>query len=82
MNDIMNIWETLCRAQEEGISLSEYTLRRAIKSGAVPCRIVGRTYLISWSNIMRWLSCEDGADNTPISEGIAPGKKGIRRISL
>ena len=40
MNEILNIRETLNRAQDQGIPISEYTLRRAIKSGAVPCRIV------------------------------------------
>ena len=64
--DILNIRETVERCKLRGISLSEYTLRRAIKSGALPCRIVGRTYLISWANVERWLSCEDGADNEAI----------------
>lgn len=81
MNEILNIRETLNRAQDQGIPISEYTLRRAIKSGAVPCRIVGRTYLISWSNVMRWLTCEDGADNAPVAPA-EPINSGIRRISL
>jgi len=81
MNEILNIRETLNRAQDQGIPISEYTLRRAIKSGAVPCRIVGRTYLISWSNVMRWLTCEDGADNVPAAPA-GPINSGIRRISL
>jgi len=81
MNEILNIRETLNRAQDQGIPISEYTLRRAIKSGAVPCRIVGRTYLISWSNVMRWLTCEDGADNAPAAPA-GPINSGIRRISL
>lgn len=81
MKDIMNIQETLSRAHEQGISMSEYTLRRAIKSGAVPCRIVGRTYLISWANVMRWLMCEDGADNTP-QEVQDASKRVIRKISF
>ncbi len=61
--DILNIRETVERCKLRGIPLSEYTLRRALKSGALPCRMVGRTYLISWANVERWLSCEDGADN-------------------
>ena len=61
MKEIMNIQETLAHARECGIPLTEYTLRRALKSGALPCRIVGRTYFISWTNVMRWLMCEDGA---------------------
>lgn len=65
--DILNIRETVERCKLRGIPLSEYTLRRALKSGALPCRIVGRTYLISWANVERWLSCEDGADNAAIA---------------
>ena len=61
--DIVNRKEAVQRAAELGIPLSEYTLRRAIRSGQLPCRIVGRTYLISWANLVRWLSCEDGCDN-------------------
>ena len=61
--DILNIRETVERCKLRGIPLSEYTLRRALKRGAIPCRIVGRTYRISWANVERWLSCEDGADN-------------------
>ena len=82
MKEIMNIQETLACAQEQGIPLSEYTLRRALKSGVLPCRIVGRTYFISWTNVMRWLMCEDGADNVPSVISTALGKNSIRRITV
>lgn len=45
--DILNIKEAAARAREQGMNISEYTIRRVIRSGQVPCRIVGRTYLIS-----------------------------------
>ena len=82
MKEIMNIQETLASARERGIPLSEYTLRRALKTGALPCRIVGRTYFISWTNVMRWLMCEDGSDNAPSTITSPPAKSGIRRISV
>ena len=75
---ILTIREATERSKREGYNVSEYTLRRAIRSGAVPCRIVGRTYLLAWSNIVRWLMCEDGADNTPDCV-IA---NGIRRVEV
>ena len=56
--DILNMKEVVARAAEHGIHLSEYTLRRAIRSGQLPCRIVGRTYLIAWENVVRWLNCD------------------------
>ncbi len=60
--DILNMKEVVARAAEQGIHLSEYTVRRAIRSGQLPCRIVGRTYLIAWENVVRWLSCVDSSD--------------------
>lgn len=72
---ILTIKECAQRAKREGYNISEYTLRRAIRSGAIPCRIVGRTYLIAWDNLIRWLMCEDGADNAP-----EPISGGIRRL--
>lgn len=82
MKEIQNIQETLACARELGIPLSEYTLRRALKSGVLPCRIVGRTYFISWSNVMRWLMCEDGSDNSPVPSTSVATKSGIRRITV
>ena len=61
--DILNIKEAVARAKAEGMNISEYTLRRIIRSGQLPCRIVGRTYLISWTNLMNWATCADGCDN-------------------
>lgn len=63
--DILNIKEAAARAREQGMNISEYTIRRVIRSGQVPCRIVGRTYLISWQKLVDWASCIDGCDNMP-----------------
>jgi len=65
--DILNIKEAVARAKAEGLNISEYTLRRIIKSGRLPCRIVGRTYLISWANLINWATCADSCDN-PIAQ--------------
>lgn len=70
-NDIMNMKQIVEKAEECGIPLSEYTLRRAIRAKQLPCRIVGRTYLISWDNVMRWLRCEDMEDSTPADDAAA-----------
>ena len=48
---ILSIKETVEKAKDTGMSISEYTLRRAIKSGLIPHRKVGRTYLIAWENV-------------------------------
>ena len=81
MPDLLNIQETVARSKAEGYPVSSYTLRRAIKSGAIPCRIVGRTYLVAWSNVKRWLLCADGSDNAPrasSSNGIRPVEVAMR----
>ena len=61
--DILNIKQAGQRASDNGVHISEYTIRRAIRSGQLPCRIVGRTYLIAWDNLVRWLNCVDGSDS-------------------
>ena len=66
--DILKIRDAVVRARENGMDISEYTLRRAIHSGQLPCRIVGRTYLISWQNLVNWVTCTDSCDN-PLNGG-------------
>lgn len=61
--DILKIRDAVARAKHSGMNISEYTLRRAIHAGMIPCRIIGRTYLISWQNIATWATCETGCDN-------------------
>lgn len=74
---ILTIAETVERSRQKGMPLTQYTLRRALRSGAIPCRIVGKKYLIAWDNVESWLLCSDGADNMPVcSSG------GIRQINI
>ena len=75
---ILTIQETVSRAKQEGMPVSEYTLRRALRCGAISCRTVGKKYLIAWQNVVKWLLCEDGQDNAPVT--LAPATAGIRRV--
>lgn len=75
---ILTIQETVARAKREGMPVSEYTLRRALRCGAIPCRTVGKKYLIAWQNVVKWLMCEDGQDNTQAD--LTPASAGIRRV--
>lgn len=61
--DVLKIKDAVARAKGNGMDISEYTLRRAIRSGQLPCRIIGKTYLISWQNLLNWATCADGCDN-------------------
>ena len=46
MSDVLTIPETLERARSEGLPVSEYSLRRWIKTGAIPSRNAGRKALV------------------------------------
>ena len=74
---ILTIQETVERSRQKGMPLTEYTLRRALRSGAIPCRVVGKKYLIAWTNVENWLLCSDGADNAPVCSSA-----GIRQINI
>ena len=44
-------------ASQQGYSISTYLIKKAIKDGQLPCRIVGKAYLITWENFEEWISC-------------------------
>ena len=65
MADMLTIRQAVERARQEGIPVSEYTLRRWVKSGAVPVRVAGSKQLLYYPNLVRYLQCVDGCDNQP-----------------
>lgn len=77
MSDVMTIRETIQRAKQEGLSVSEHALRRWVKTGAIPARKVGQKALLFYPNVIKFLRCEDDSDNRPATEDVSPG---IRRI--
>jgi len=79
MPDIVTVREAVGRAKQEGYPISEYTLRKWIHSGALPVRKVGTKTLIFYPKLVRYLQCEDGADNRPSAVAVLPG---IRRVDL
>lgn len=76
-SDIGTVPQHTKRAKAEGIPISEYTIRRLIKQGTIPARYIGNKPVFSYSALLRYLSCEDGADNAPSTVTAGPG---IRRI--
>ena len=78
MPDVLTVREAVTRCKADGLSVTEYTLRRWIKTGAVPVRTVGSKALLFYPNLVRYLQCEDGADNAPATME-APG---IRRLEV
>ena len=65
MSDMLTIRQAVDRARQEGIPVSEYTLRRWVRSGAVPVRVAGSKQLLYYPNLVRYLQCVDGCDNKP-----------------
>lgn len=79
MPNVVTVREAVQRAKADGLPVTEYTLRRWIKTGAIPVRSVGNKSLLFYPNLVRFLQCEDGADNAPATVGDAYG---IRRVDM
>jgi len=77
MPNVVTVREAVRRAKADGLPVTEYTLRRWIKTGAIPVRSVGSKALLFYPNLVRFLQCEDGADNTPATVDVS---RGIRRV--
>lgn len=78
VTDINTVPKLAQRAKAEGLPVSEYTIRRLIKSGAIPARYIGSKPLVSYSALVRYISCADGCDNPAT---LVTGS-GIRRLDV
>ena len=78
-NNVVTIREAVQRAKDDGLPITEYTLRKWVRSGAIPTRKVGQKALLFYPNLVRYLQCEDGCDNAPATVAVMPG---IRRVDL
>ena len=54
MPNVVTIREAVQRAKVDGLPVSEYTIRRWVKSGVVPVRNVGSKALLFYPNILMW----------------------------
>lgn len=79
MADVLTIREAVQRAKADGLPVSEYTLRQWVRTGVIPSRKAGTKTLLFYPNLVRYLQCEDGADNKPATVAAAPG---IRRVKF
>lgn len=77
MPNVVTVREAVQMAKADGLPVTEYTLRRWIRSGAIPVRSVGSKALLFYPNLVRFLRCEDGSDNVPAT---AEAAHGIRRV--
>lgn len=79
MPNVVTIREAVQRAKADGLPVSEYTLRQWVKSGAIPTRKVGQKALLFYPNLVRFIQCDDGADNAVVPVSV---QSGIRRVEL
>ena len=77
MSDLLTILEAVRRSKDEGVPVSEYALRRWVKTGAIPTRQAGTKTLIYFPRLVEFLTCADGSDNAPATLGESPG---VRRV--
>lgn len=76
MADVLTVREAVRRCRAEELPISEYTLRRWVKNGVIPCRRIGNKVLLYFPSLAAYLRCEAGADNPPSPVVIG----GIRRV--
>lgn len=62
MREVLTIREAVARAKDEGLPVSEHTLRCWIKTGAIPVRHAGTKALIYYPNLVKYLQCDGGGD--------------------
>lgn len=77
--DICTVPVLAKRAKADGLPISEYTIRRLIKTGILPARYIGPKAVVSYGSLLRYLSCADGCDNAPTE--MVTGS-GIRRLEV
>ena len=57
--EVLSIRQTVKRACQEGYHISEYSLRKWVRSGAIPVRRAGNKILIYYPNIILFLQGRD-----------------------
>ena len=68
MPNVVTIKGAVQRAKSEGLPISEFSLRRWIKIGAVPVRKAGSKMLLYYPNLVDFLTCANGGDIHPLQE--------------
>jgi len=67
MADVLTIRAAVARAKEEGLPVSEYTLRGWIKAGRVPVVYAGTRALVYYPNIVKYLQTGDSIQPPPVA---------------
>ena len=59
MPNVMTVQQVVARAKAEGFPISEFSLRRWLRAGDIPCRMAGNKILIYYPNLIAFLTCAD-----------------------
>lgn len=78
MPNVVTVREAVKRSKQDGLPVSEHALRMWIRAGVIPVRKAGTKILLFYPNLVRYLQCEDGADNEPATAAAT----GIRPVDL
>lgn len=70
MADVLTIRAAVTRAKEEGLPVSEYTLRCWIKTGRVPVVYAGTRALVYFPNIVTYLQTGDPIQPLPVADDL------------
>lgn len=79
MPNVVTIQEAVRRAREDDLPISEHALRTWIRAGTIPVRKIGSKSLLFYPNLVSYLRCDDGCDNSPTP---AESVSGIRRVDM
>ena len=71
MPDIMTIKQAAARANADGLAVTEYCIRQWVRLGILPVRKAGRKNLLSYSNLVSYVRCENGQDNMPPASNVS-----------
>ena len=67
MADVLTIRAAVARAKEDGLPVSEYTLRGWIKAGRVPVVYAGTRALVYYPNILQYIKTGDPVQTSPVA---------------
>ena len=67
MADVLTIRAAVARAKEDGLPVSEYTLRSWIKAGRVPVVYAGTRALVYYPNILQYIKTGDPVQTSPVA---------------
>ena len=67
MADVLTIRQAVVRAKEEGVPISEHSLRAWVKSGRVPVVYAGTRALVYYPNIVKYLQTGDPIQPPPVA---------------